>query len=798
MPTQSPLAPTAAAPVPDDNEPSQSLTPQETPSPEQAPDTPMPAGPQPTLSPTPSATVQTTLEDALTQATATIDPSLTPDASLSMTPTISPTMMPTLALVEVEGLALYQHHEPDESGIELQVFIAEDIVLSSSITDSEGVFVLLVPVDVPYQLAAHADLHLAEVYDMMPGEPLPEIVLIGGDINGNGCIGKHDLIALFENYNLPDILDTDTTGDDITDASDPADTPDADITGASDPADTPGTDITGDGITDASDLAILTGNFDPACETGPLPTPDSELSPTPDFTLTATPTLDQTMLTPDGTQTGTVSPTPTLSEPVQTLTETVTVTPTPTEMSAPVGLPFYDSFDGEHGESGWVAGGAWQIDAETAYNGTGWFADSAQRDAFSTLEYENPFDLSGENSPQLTFWQKGELSTGDILTIEISLDGGMSWQTVDQQTGLTTDWAVHTVDLYLYRGQMARLRFGLYTIGTLPDGETTVGYWLDELVLKHVLLPTMTPTLIDTTQTLRTPSLTPSLTAITGETPVTTPTPTPVPASLPFIQSFDSDLGWTASGSWLIVPNAGFTGNSWFAIGNLRDQNSLLVYDGTIDLQTATKPRMSFWSKADLSAVDVFGVEVSPDDGLTWHTLDLHTEPVTDWVQNTLELTPCQGQVIRLRFRLDTTGVLPENVTTIGLWLDELSIWDDSMPPTATFTPSATPAPGLPTMTWTSSPTVLLEGTPTAIPTQTPLPVSSLMPSWTPTSLPVDSPMLPPTDTPTPFPTATSSPTAIPTEPPPTFTPTTVPPSATYSPTPELEFTPTYTAIPDE
>jgi hypothetical protein len=160
--------------------------------------------------------------------------------------------------------------------------------------------------------------------------------------------------------------------------------------------------------------------------------------------------------------------------------------------------------------------------------GMGWFADSTQHEPINTLTYGQLIDLSTATAPQLSFWQKALLDTSESLTVEVSVDGGITWQPVDQQAGFMADWSQHVVDLFPYRGFVIGLRFTFTASGTVSNGGPTVGYWLDELTIQDApLVPTITPIPTDL------PTVTPLPTETPTEIPTAAPLPTEVPTDIP-------------------------------------------------------------------------------------------------------------------------------------------------------------------------------------------------------------------------------------------------------------------------
>jgi hypothetical protein len=172
--------------------------------------------------------------------------------------------------------------------------------------------------------------------------------------------------------------------------------------------------------------------------------------------------------------------------------------------------------------------------------GGGWFASSATRGQTSTLTAAAQIDLRSAQSPELSFWQRATLSSGDTVAVDLSLDGGLSWLPLDQQVGAAFDWTLRTVDLKTYRGQMVQLRFRLDTLGTVPEGAPTVGWWIDDLaVVDMPVVPPVPPTV--TPIPTEVPTLTPVPTEIPADTLVP-PTVTPVPTEVPTVTPVPTEI----------------------------------------------------------------------------------------------------------------------------------------------------------------------------------------------------------------------------------------------------------------
>jgi hypothetical protein len=185
-----------------------------------------------------------------------------------------------------------------------------------------------------------------------------------------------------------------------------------------------------------------------------------------------------------------VPPTIVANQPANAAAPT-NVPPTATAQMVMVGMPYSDTFDGG---PAWTANGAWQLDTSTARQGQAWFANTTQRGQVSALEQSVTVDLRTAVNPQVTFWQKASLSAFDVVSVEVTVDRGASWIAIDQQTKLLTDWTQRAINLSAYKGQMIRLRFRVDTTQPLDATSTTVGYWLDELVVAETPLVTKAPT----------------------------------------------------------------------------------------------------------------------------------------------------------------------------------------------------------------------------------------------------------------------------------------------------------------
>jgi hypothetical protein len=184
---------------------------------------------------------------------------------------------------------------------------------------------------------------------------------------------------------------------------------------------------------------------------------------------------------------------------------------------------------------------------------------------------------------------------------------------------------------------------------------------------------------------------------------------------LPWVQSFDTALGWTAEGVWRSDVAGAWQGAAWFADAQVRSQRSTLTAEVWVDLRGAVAPMLTFWERRQLSDSDRLAFDLAIAGG-DWLPLIQQGGGFSDWTQRTIDLSAFRGQIVRLRFRLETGPTVSPNQQVVGWWVDELRV-DDLGPvvlPTETPLPlpaTATPSPVSPTVTPTAVP-----------PTVTPLP----------------------------------------------------------------------------
>lgn len=232
-----------------------------------------------------TATPTTQLPTETVEATA-IDTTLTstPTISPTVTPTPSPTETIAISMVVISGSVFYQNHGDDNGGINISVLDENGNLIGAAQTDVNGEYALSIPGQASYQVVIEAFLHRRVQFRLLAGESLSDMVLAGGDLDADGCIGQHDLDLFMSLFTSQDV----NLGD-----------------------------ITSDGVIDASDFAIVAGNYQNECPSIE-PTPTSSplpISPIPSATAvglitpTASPTVVEVTVSPGIDPTPEIEPT---------------------------------------------------------------------------------------------------------------------------------------------------------------------------------------------------------------------------------------------------------------------------------------------------------------------------------------------------------------------------------------------------------------------------------------------------------------------------------------------------------
>ena len=262
--------------------------------------------------------------------------------------------------------------------------------------------------------------------------------------------------------------------------------------------------------------------------------------------------------------------------------------------------------DMESGGSHWDAAGGWSLHNDDVHSPvTAWDSSIITTNVPLTLTLQTPLDLSLAHLASLTFWHTYTLSSQAQLQIELSPDGGQTWQLLANQKGGMRNWSPTSMSLSAFTGpdyDDVRLRFHL-----LP-GDGGISRWRIDDVTVSLIEP---PPLFD----------------------------------MPFQDDSETWRKWMVSGNWTLSNAASFNPDrAWQA----NEAGSVLTLVSPLDLQTADAPAFTFWYTMATGGEGVVEVQTASIPG--WQTVAM-ISPAATWTEVAVDLSPWVGLTPTLRLR---------------------------------------------------------------------------------------------------------------------------------------------------
>ena len=421
-----------------------------------------------------------------------------------------------------------------------------------------------------------------------------------------------------------------------------------------------------------------------AAGAGGTATPDAGVSDVPaDRPADTAVVLDAKVTTPDTAPTPDTGPPPQLDGGASTVLSGC----------GKVTTKRYFCDDFESGLDNWhYATEGWGLTDTTSQSATHSVTDSPNGNypvgAKSEITMVNSVDLTGAESPIVTFWHKltlGNSSTccttyyPDYTYVEVSSDGGNTWTTLTSFTNAnnTSVWSFQQLPLSGYIGKKIKLRFRLLDNITSPAAD---GWNIDDVEIREAEL---------------------AATAVPPQNPgPAEPTGcdgAPVAARY-FCEDFETETDLTTK--WQVATDGW---NTLVATsqspthcvtdspnGNyLSGAKSDMTMSSSVDLTSSLSPILTFWHKLSLGNSstccttfypDYTYVDVSSDSGTTWTVLASFTDAnnTSVWSFQQLSLASYAGKKIRLRFRLVDNTTSP---TADGWYIDDIKIRENEFVP---------------------------------------------------------------------------------------------------------------------
>jgi Flp pilus assembly pilin Flp len=314
----------------------------------------------------------------------------------------------------------------------------------------------------------------------------------------------------------------------------------------------------------------------------------------------------------------------------------------------------------------WLNECRWQLTTIKKYSGASAWASNPgtnyQNNADCSLTLNGLVDLTAYSttSPEtleLSFYSDATLAgVTDRVVVEWAPEGSSTWTAmrpfgstnnyIAQAT--TAPWRQVSIRLNEQKGTRFQLRFRLISDN---DGNTAAGWFIDNIELRERAVSVL---------------------------------------GIPFDEPFNDTNRWLLSGSWGLTTGVGAPQRS--APSALADSpgtgvpysvpsDTIAELNPSINLVGSSKPVLTFWTYWQASSANLYA-EISTDEGETWTSVwrklvggsGYDDVPVQlAWQRVKVDLSAYNTSVIRLRFRLQAPGGIPDD----GWYIDDLRIAED-------------------------------------------------------------------------------------------------------------------------
>jgi hypothetical protein len=254
---------------------------------------------------------------------------------------------------------------------------------------------------------------------------------------------------------------------------------------------------------------------------------------------------------------------------------------------------------------------------------------------------------NASENPRLRFWHWFSFSSGDTSRVQLSTDGGTTWETISPayvRTGSGV-WTRPSIDLSAYADQTVQLAFYFHSQRVGAFGETSSGWYVDEV------------------------------TVITG------------PASFTNPETFEAGLA-----SWAVDMGTWQVGSPSFGPGSCHEGSQCAAtvldsrYAEPVDSRlisapftvapSSEDPTLLFWHWFSFSSGDTSRVQISTDGGETWITLsESYTGPGGGWTNVLIPLSAYADQTVQLAFYFHSQRVGAFGETSSGWYVDEVTLF---------------------------------------------------------------------------------------------------------------------------
>ncbi|MGA1867044.1 MAG: RHS repeat-associated core domain-containing protein [bacterium] len=296
-------------------------------------------------------------------------------------------------------------------------------------------------------------------------------------------------------------------------------------------------------------------------------------------------------------------------------------------------LLFFD--DLENGQTNWTADSPWELTESVAKSGTYCFTDSPGGDYqnnVNTSLYLKPQDFSQYCDYTLIYWTRYDIEFGfDKGYVEVSTDGGISWDRVDSVTGWQDEWNERKIDLNFYGGfPEVNIRFRLST----NNMSTHDGWYIDDVRIDA-----------------KCSSL------------------------LLFDDLENGETNWTAYSPWALTESVAKSGTHSFTDspgGDYQNDANTSLYLKPQDFSQYPVYTLTYWTRyAIRDYFDKGYVEISTDGGISWDRVDSVIGWQDEWIERKIDLNLYAGfPEVNIRFKLCTNNTGTDD----GWYIDDVRV----------------------------------------------------------------------------------------------------------------------------
>ena len=317
---------------------------------------------------------------------------------------------------------------------------------------------------------------------------------------------------------------------------------------------------------------------------------------------------------------------------------------------------FTEDWEGDWLTNWHVDAGTWEVGTPTSGPDSAYYSSKCAATVLAG-NYSEPVDSrlirhtsfivpSTSENPRLRFWHWYSFSSGDYGVVQISIDGGSSWEIISESYTSTGSgiWTYPFIDLSAYTGSTVQIAFYFHSHQVGYYGNVSTGWYIDDVEL------------------------------ITGEIVFNNP------------EGFELGIGnWAAErGTWEVGeptsgPGDAYSGQNCAATrldGNYAEPvDSRLISPPFIVPSAPQNPRLRFWHWYSFSSGDYGKVQISVNGG-DWQDIfiDYTSTGSGVWTYPFIDLSTFADSTVQFAFYFHSHQVGYYGNVSTGWYIDDVEV----------------------------------------------------------------------------------------------------------------------------